>query len=176
LSNPRHVTRTFRIEDETDEVLRDDAEKNGISVNNLVNRILREYTLSLRYFERGQSITLSSRTLSQLLSNMDEDDIVQAGRKSGYLRTKEQLLLRGMKLDRKSAIWYVREIIGNYSAWFTCDLHEYKDHTLLFLRHTYDERWSLFLVNYLETMFKELIEITPEIEYTARSVIIKIPK
>ena len=102
--------------------------------------------------------------------------MVWAGKQSGYLRTREQLLLRGMDLDRKSAIWYVSEIIGNYSAWFTCDMHEYKTHTLLFLRHTYNERWSIFLANYLETMFKELVNITPEIEQSSTSVILTIPK
>ncbi len=176
MSSQNHITRTFRIEDEIDSVLRDDAEKKGISVNNLVNRILKEYTLSQRFFVSGQSIILSSQTLFQLLSNMDEKDICQAGKQSGYLRTKEQLLLRGMELDRKSAIWYVTEIIGNYSAWYTCDVHEYKDHTMLFLRHTYNESWSQFLVNYLYTMFKELIQLDSEIDYTSTSVIIKIPK
>lgn len=176
LSKSNHVTRTFRIEEGTDNILREDAEKNGISVNNLVNRIMKEYTVSSRYFEGGQSIVLSSQTLIQLLLNMDENEINEAGKQSGYRRTKDQLLMRGMKLDRKSALWYITEIIGKYSGWFTCDLHEEKTNTLLYLRHTYNEKWSIFLTNYLEAMFKEILDITPEIEHTATSVVLRVPK
>jgi hypothetical protein len=157
MSGSSHVTRTFRLEEEIDSILREDAEKNGISVNNLVNRIMKEYTDSLRYFNKGESIILSSQTLLQLLLNMDMDEVSEAGSESGYRRTKDQLLMRGMKLNRKSAIWYITEIIGKYSAWFTCDVHEEKNDTLLYLRHNYNEKWSIFLQNYLETMFRELL-------------------
>ena len=176
MSGSPHVTRTFRLEEEVDHILREDAEKNGISVNNLVNRIMKEYTVSSRYFSRGESIILSTQTLIQLLSNMDIEDIIAAGKESGYRRTMDQLLMRGMRLDRKSALWYITEIIGKYSAWFTCDLHEEKTHTLLYLRHGYNEKWSIFLQNYLNTMFEELLDITPEIEYTTNSVILRVPK
>ncbi|TRO51200.1 hypothetical protein E2P71_09425 [Candidatus Bathyarchaeota archaeon] len=107
---------------------------------------------------------------------MDSAEIVDAGKKSGYRRTMDQLLMRGMALDRKSAIWYITEVIGKYSAWFTCDQHEEKNHTLLYLRHTYNEKWSIFLQNYFNTMFKELLDITPEIEYTSNSIILRVPK
>jgi len=137
---------------------------------------MREYTVSSRYFSRGESIILSSQTLLQLLSNLDSAEIVDAGKKSGYRRTMDQLLMRGMALDRKSAIWYITEVIGKYSAWFTCDKHEEKNHTLLYLRHSYNEKWSLFLQNYFNTMFKELLDITPEIEYTSNSIILRVPK
>ena len=137
---------------------------------------MREYTVSSRYFTRGESIILSSQTLLQLLSTMNSEEIVDTGKKSGYRRTMDQLLMRGMALDRKSAIWYITEVIGKYSAWFTCDQHEEKNHTLLYLRHTYNEKWSIFLQNYFNTMFKELLDITPEIEYTSNSIILRVPK
>ena len=137
---------------------------------------MREYTVSSRYFNRGESIILSSQTLLELLSNLDSEEVMNAGKKSGYRRTMDQLLMRGMALDRKSAIWYITEVIGKYSAWFTCDLHEEKINTLLYLRHPYNEKWSIFLQNYFNTMFKELLDIIPEIEYTSNSVILRVPK
>ena len=137
---------------------------------------MREYTVSSRYLSRGESIILSSQTLIQLLSNLDSEEVVDAGKKSGYRRTMDQLLMRGMALDRKSALWYITDVIGKYSAWFTCDLHEEKNHTLLYLRHSYNEKWSVFLENYFNTMFKELLDITPEIEHTSNSVILRVPK
>jgi predicted DNA-binding ribbon-helix-helix protein len=176
MSSSSHVTRTFRLEEEVDAVLREEAEKNDISVNNLVNRIMKEYVVSSRYFNKGESIILSSQTLIELLTNMDINDIMAAAKESGIRRTKDQLLMRGMKLDRKSAIWYITEVIGKYNAWFTCDLHEEKTETMLYLRHNYNEKWSIFLQNYLNTMFKELLDITLDIEYTPNSVILRVPK
>lgn len=176
MSKPKPLTRTFRIEAVYDEALREDAEKRGISVNNLMNHILKEFSESLRFKDKGNSITLAPQTLQNLIMNLTGEELEKAGLLSGKTRAKDNLLMRGKMLQRENILWYISEILGEYSDWFTCDIYERKDHTLIFLRHIYDEKWSKFLSSFLNEMFIETLDIDSEIEYSESSVTIKLPK
>jgi len=154
------VTRSFRIEKKYDEALREDSEQFGTSVNSLANQILKKYTESDRYFREGQSITLSPRTHENLINKIDDDQIIESGRESGLVIPKDRLLMRGMVLDRESVMWYISEVLGGYDDWFTCDIHERDNDTILHLRHVYNKKWSLFLKSYLSALFEEILEIT----------------
>lgn len=171
------VTRTFRIEHEYDEALREEAEKKGTSVNSLANQILKKFAESGRYFGRGQSITLSPRTFQHLITSLSNDAIAEAGKKAGKSLPKDRLLMRGLPINRESAIWYIMEVLGGYNDWFTCDVHDRKDNTLLHLRHVYDEKWSIFLMNYLNSLCVDLMDI-PEIKFeiTESTVSFQLPK
>ena len=171
------VTRTFRIENKYDESLREEAEKKGISVNNLANQILKRYTESIRYFGRGQSITLSPRTFEHIISGLSDEEIMDAGKKSGRSLPKDRLLMRGMPINRESVIWYITDVLGGYNDWFTCDIHERKDHTFLHLRHVYNMKWSIFVKNYIETLCMELIDQQDiEADITESTLSLNIPK
>lgn len=171
------VTRTFRIESEYDEALREEAEKIGTSVNSLANQLLKRYTESIRYFGRGQSITLSPKTFLNLISFLDDEEIAEAGRQSGITLPKDRLLMRGMPINRDSVIWYITDILGGYNDWFTCDIHERNTHTLLHLRHVYNEKWSIFVANYIEALCSQLIDMNNiKIDRTDITVSLELPK
>lgn len=153
------VTRTFRIEKRFDEALREEAAKRGTSVNSLANQIMKKYTESDRYFGEGQSITLSPRTQMNILNRIDEELIFEAGRESGLVVPKDRLFMRGMLLDRDSVIWYISKVLGGYNDWFTCDVHERKEGSLLHLRHVYNKKWSLFIKGYISALIEEILEI-----------------
>ena len=170
------ITRTFRIEKDYDSALREEAEERGTSVNSLANQILKKYTESERYLGRGQSITLSPRTLEALIINLEDDEIKTAGIKSGTFVPKDWLLMRGMTINRESVTWFITDVLGVYNDWFTCDLHERNDHTLYHLRHVYNKKWSIFLENYLEALFNELLGLDDlECETTDTTVSFRVP-
>jgi len=171
------VTRTFRIEHKYDEALREEAEKRGTSVNSLANQILKRFSESSRYFGRGQSITLSPRTFENILTDLSDKEIAEAGKISGHSLPKDRLLMRGMPINRESVIWYITEVLGGYNDWFTCDIHERKDHTLLHLRHVYNLKWSIFIKNYIDSLCVELIDMHDiELDITDSTISFEIPK
>jgi hypothetical protein len=171
------VTRTFRIENKYDEALREEAEKRGTSVNSLANQILKRFTESSRYFGRGQSITLSPRTFENIITGLSKEEIAEAGKTSGRSLPKDRLLMRGMPLNRESVIWYITEVLGGYNDWFTCDVHERKNHTLLHMRHVYNLNWSIFIESYIDSLLVELIN-TDDVEFqiTDSTVSFELPK
>jgi hypothetical protein len=153
------VTRTLRIDYEYDEALREEADNQGTSVNNLANHIFKRYTEFDRFFDRGQSIILSPRTFESLINNVDDKIIAVIGRRLGSEVPRDRLLMRGKLIDRESVLWFIENALSLYSDWFTCDRHETKDFTVFYLRHVYNIKWSHFLENYLATMFEELLQI-----------------
>ena len=172
-----HVTRTFRIAIDYDEALREEAEKKGTSVNSLANQIMKKFCESGRYFSQGQSITLAPRTFGQIIEYLSNEDIADAGKKSGQSIPKDRLLMRGMILDRKSIIWFITEVLSSYNDWFTCDIHERKDYTLFHLRHVYEEKWSIFIMNYIASMVEDLLGITDlHFSITSSTVSFQLPK
>ena len=171
------VTRTFRIESEYDEALREEANKRGISVNNLANQILKEFTSTGRFNERGQNITFATQSFENFLNYLDEQELIDSGLDSGSKNPHDRLLMRGMVIDRASLLWYLSEILGGYNDWFICDIHERKDHTLIHLRHGYNRKWSLFLENYLKGMFSKLLDIEYiEVDISNKTVSLQLPK
>jgi len=153
------VTRTLRIDEEWDEALRKDAESMGTSVNALANQILKRYALTHRYFGRGQYLTISPQTLTSMISKLSREDIAKAGHDSGSIRPKDRLLIRGLPLTLESVIWYLKEILGTYNDWFYCEHHIQGKEQLFHLRHQYHSNWSIFLASYLQSMFKEILDI-----------------
>ena len=171
------VTRTFRIENKFDKALREEAARRGISVNNLANQILKQFTTSGRFSERGQSITFATQTFENFLNSLDEQELIDSGQDSGTKNPHDRLLMRGMVIDRASLLWYLREILGGYHDWCICDIHERKDHTLIHLRHVYNKKWSVFLENYLKAMFGDLLDIDDiDVEITNKTVSLRLQK
>jgi len=171
------VTRTFRIESKYDEALREEAKKRGTSVNNLANHILKEFTTAGRFNERGQNITFATQSFENFLNCLDEQELIESGQDSGSRNPHDRLLMRGMKIDRASLLWYLKEILDGYNDWFICDMHERKDHTLIHLRHAHNRKWSVFLENYLKAMFSYLLDINDiEVDITNKTVSLNLPK
>lgn len=145
-------------------------------MNSLANQIFRKYTISDRYLEEGQALILSPRVLDAFLDHLEEERIFEVGKETGSLTPRDQLLMRGKPSEYDTCIWFLTEILDECYDWFDCEIHDEENHDLIFLRHLYNEKWSVFLAGYLESMFQELLELEVDIEYTARSLNFRLNK
>jgi len=172
------VTRTIRINEAYDEVLKYEAERHGVSVNTLVDQVLRRYSHSYRYFDGLSAVTISGKTLVKLLSNIPEEKMSELGRSLGEERPKNLLLLRGLPLDYNTVIWYLTELLGDTSNWYRATYHHREENDMLHLSHSLGEGWSLFLENYVLSFFKEVLGVIPKTEVLGNSVTftIDVPK
>ena len=170
------VTRTVRIDEAYDDVLRYEADRHGISVNTLVDRILRRYSVSYRFFENLGAVTISPHTFSDLLSILEEEEIRAIARSTGVERPKELILKRGLPLTYENAVWYVTELLGDNSGWFRTMYYEREERDIIHLSHNQVEEWSIFLEEYIGAFFKEVIEVIPDVEVVGSSVTFTINK
>ena len=79
------TTRTFRIKDDWDLILLEEAERQNISVNLLIDKILYRYALFDRFTDRIDVLNLSARAFKELLQFLPDDRLAEKGEKCGSL-------------------------------------------------------------------------------------------
>ena len=89
-STKKLVHSSIRIEEDVFKSLQREADKQGISVNSLINKILKNYLMSDIYFEQLGFLLLSKDFLRKTFSELkDEKRIIEYGRELGLTAAKE---------------------------------------------------------------------------------------
>lgn len=168
------VGRSFRIDKEWLRVLNDEADKQGISVNALMNRILQRYSY-LRYMLRYGAITLTSKGFSAILESCPEDKVRENGRNAGSSIVKDILMTMGVAPDYNFVILLVKKILSEFAGWFECDHHIKRDKEILHLRHNLGIKWSIYLSEVATATFTSILEkeVTTEISDSSVNITIK---
>ncbi|MCW4051459.1 MAG: hypothetical protein NWE89_17190 [Candidatus Bathyarchaeota archaeon] len=174
-SKKKSVTRTIRIDEAYDDVLRYEAERSGVSVNTIVDQILRKYSQSYRFLENS-AVIVAIPTLVSFLETLDEAIIGELGKAAGSEHPKELLLKRGLPLTYEAAVWYIIELLGKNSGWYRATYHNREDKDIIHLSHTLGRKWSVFVNEYVVEFFKRVLEISPETEIGSSSVTLMITK
>jgi hypothetical protein len=152
------VTRTFRIKAESDEILKHEADKRGISANVLANSLFEKFALFDRWAQGYNSISLTQQAFHSLLSSIPEEKMAQAGEKSGLSDIQNLFDLIGLPLTYDSFVHMVSNHFGNpeRAMWFTCCRHFQKNIDVFHLQHNLGRGWSIFLRDYLLAYLKKL--------------------
>ncbi|MFH1180020.1 MAG: hypothetical protein V1710_06650 [Candidatus Bathyarchaeota archaeon] len=164
------VTRTIRIDEGYDDILKYEAERKGVSVNTILDQQLRKYVQSYRYFENLSAITLSATSLHALLNVIEEKEILAIGTELGKERPYELILKRGIKPSYESAKWYILEVLGDQSGWLSATINVRGGNEYIHLSHPFGYKWSLFLQGYFGIFFREIVGVTPEIDVLSSSI------
>ncbi len=164
------VTRTIRIDEGYDDILKYEAERKGVSVNTILDQQLRKYVQSYRYFENLSAITLSATSLHALLNVIEEEEILAIGTELGKERPYELILKRGIKPSYESAKWYILDVLGEQSGWLSATINVRGGNEYIHLSHPFGHKWSLFLQGYFGIFFREIVGVTPEIDVLSSSI------
>jgi hypothetical protein len=175
LTDEEHTTRTIRIDSDLDDILRDEAENNGISVNSIIEELITRYVYNDRFFSSDQVISLAPSTLSSLLNGLSKESIQESGRQEGEISARTNLLIRGLALSYESLKWFIITVLDNYRGWFNCSYHEMDDFYMFHLRHNHGEKWSSFIASYLEATVKDILDIDVDAEILGDTVTLRIP-
>ena len=169
------VGRSFRIAQEWLDVLNQEAEKQGVSVNCVLNRLLQKYAY-LRYMLRYGAITLTRKGFSGILDCCPEDKIRENGLNAGSKLTKDLLLTMGVPPTYDFTVFLVKTLLSEFAGWFECDHHIKRDKEVLHLRHDLGLKWSVYLSGVASGTFNSLLGKEIEIEYSDSSVTITIDR
>jgi len=167
------VGRSFRIDEEWLDVLNEEAEKQGVSVNSLLNRLLQQYAY-LRYMLRYGAITLTRKGFSSLLECCPEDKIRENGRNAGSTIARDILLTMGVAPDYSFLVSLVKKLLSEFAGWFECDHHVKRDKEIFHFRHDLGIKWSIYLEAAASEMFKSVLneEVTTEISDSSVTITI----
>jgi len=174
-SRKKYITRTFRIPEEYDNVLKEESYHQGNSVNSLIEAIIRKYVYNDRFYKKSQLISMDPNTVSSILMMLNNEEVIRAGKFAGGTQGRDNLLTRGMSLDFSSVKWFIEEIMGKYAGWYTSNYYEVKNLHMFHLRHKLDKNWSLFLGSYLDEMVSDILNLDVETVISDNTVTLRIP-
>jgi hypothetical protein len=169
------VGRSFRIDEAMLEVLNDEAERQGISVNSLLNRLLQQYSF-IRHMLRYGAITLTRKGFSAILESCPEDKIRENARHAGSIIVKDLSRTMGAPTSYSFLVYLIEKLISGFAGWFECDHHIKRDKEIFHLRHDLGPNWSIYLAEIASEIFKSTLDKEVKTEIIGDSVTIIIDK
>jgi len=154
------ITRTFRIRNEWDSVLQEEAARQGVSVNVLLNKLLRKYSLYSRWSNRNNDTSFSQRTLREILKTVQVESLAEAGAKSGALDAINIVNSMGLTLNYESFVYLITEHLGgpHFARWFQCFHHTQGNKDIFHLQHDLGPKWSVFLEKYILAFLRSMTD------------------
>lgn len=191
MSHPSIRTRsiTFRLDPNTVDNLQREADQKEISLNVLVNQVLRRY-VKWDTFEPKigmmpvPKIILSTCFNKAILAanesgmNQDEieshrDEMIKSAAEISFSLIKDSALL----MKRTYNLWTVLEILQEYMKVSDMKsdhrIEEGNNHVFI-IQHELGENWSLFTKVLLNLIFENLASVRPDVNTTPNTIIAKV--
>ena len=141
------VAKSFRINQAALEALQEEARKQTISLNTLVNQLLVSYSEFGRYMKHVHSVMLTRQTFAEILNAAPEDKLIEAAKKAG--KSAPETIVESMygKVTLNGLLEYLHYLSG-YANLFEYSEKEENGHWTITMTHELGPKWSLFIGNY----------------------------
>ncbi|MBD3206941.1 hypothetical protein GF319_11455 [Candidatus Bathyarchaeota archaeon] len=156
------VSRSFRIGEEWDKILQEDAEAQGTSVNALLNNILKKYSLT-RVTTTYNDILLPPELFQPIIALCSEGKIIEIGKNYGA-SSKDMFMRWGFPSSYSSIVWVIEHLFQEVFQWYICAYHVQGGREIFHLSHSYGENWSIFLSNYFSALIDTILDIKIDVE------------
>jgi hypothetical protein len=146
------VAKSFRINEDALEALREEARSETVSLNTFVNQLLVSYAQFGRYLKHMQNLLLSRQTFTELINPLSEDAIIKAAQNAG--KTAPRTLIAA--IDGEMTVTNVIRLmhsLSTYANWFEYTEKIEGEHSSITVMHEMGRNWSLFIAHYLSEAF-----------------------
>jgi hypothetical protein len=151
----RTATASFRLDESGLKALQEDAKKQNVSVNTLLNQLVLTYANYDRPMKRFQMIKVPASTFRYILQGAETETIIEAGRSAGNDVPKTYILAKWGEHTVENSLDYLKSTSDH------AKLFEYSEvvHTgkiSVTLSHNFGAKGSLFLQHYVQAIFEAL--------------------
>ncbi len=151
----RSVGRSFRVNKQVLDVLSEEAERERISLNSLVNRILKDYCDYQRYFKRYGCIALTQKGFSRIVEGCRREILEDMYKRAGSITAIDLFRTMGFEFNYECVTIFMSTILAERANWFRYEHHISKDKETFHLRHDLGENWSVYIAGVLSTLIEE---------------------
>ena len=155
---------SFRIYEEYLEILRKEANREGISVNALMNRILERYCEHYRFSERFHLIYISRRTFAEIINSCPKDRLQEISEKVGSLNIMDAFRTMAIPQTYHGMMTFLAKNMSKYAGWYDFYHHDKGGKEILHLRHELGRKWSDFIAKHTSTSFASVLNIKTKTE------------
>jgi hypothetical protein len=177
---------TFRLDSYIVDELQRDANQNEISLNVLINKILRMYVEWGRYEHKLGLMPVPQNFFSSLIQETIrlaesngisiepyKEKLIKYSAEVAFSTIKESVIL----MRKKSDLWSVLSVLQEYMkvSGITSDhrIEEGKKHIFV-IQHELGEYWSFFAKELLNLIFYNLANVSAKIHITQKSIIAEV--
>lgn len=147
-----------------------EADVDNISLNLLINHILRRYIKWSRFENESGMIPINAPVLRELFKGLTEEQVIRVSKEIGKDAIYNIFLFMRGKLTADSFMSWYLERMKHCS-----DIREIKQdngHQRLIFRHGIGENWSLYHKTIIESIFHDLLSKPIHISITSSTIII----
>jgi hypothetical protein len=169
------IARSFRIKEQWLNVLKEEAERQGVSRNSLLNKILQDYATFHRYFRRFGFVAMGEKTFANIIEACPKEELKKIAQTGGSTVSIDFIRTMGLGLDHETLTFVMTQIFGYYGNWFKCAHYTKKGKEIFHLRHDLGENWSFFVAEVVTTFFERLLGKKVKIEVMEGALTIENP-
>lgn len=152
----RTATMTFRIDEHILNQLKKESERRDISLNILVNHVLKQYVEWDMYACKAGMVPVAKPVVSALFDKMTPQETIELASKVGHTAIHDIALFMKSKMDLQSFLSWFEMKMNNSSIEFSHRLVN-NTHTYV-IKHELGYNWSLYQMTLLEIMFSQVFE------------------
>ena len=157
MSAKKTVTQSFRLDEKILRRLSKEAQKQRVSLNTIVEHVLEDYVGLGYYIRRDNVLLLGSPLISAIFDEFSDETIRKIGDTFGENHPREILAAFGLPFTLENAVRLLEYQLSYGAHWFKePEITRETDAWTIHLRHIINRKWSLYLSEYMTTMFKAL--------------------
>ncbi len=162
------VPKSFRINEKALFAIQEEAKRQNLSVNTLVNQLLLDYSEFGRLVQRMNALRVSRQTFSEILKATTDDGMIKAGQVAGKSAPSALITSKSGEVTLNTVLEYIRDLSA-YANLFEYGEKNEMGRTTITLVHELGLKWSLFIANYLIEAFRAA-GIQPKFSTSDRAV------
>ncbi len=162
--------RSFRIDKSFAEILNNEADRMGISVNAMMNSILKQYTEFTRFQSKLDMIIINREMFKNILDSLNEQQSYDLGIEQGKDYPKDAILFWKKHVSLETIIEYIEKILCIYGQIGTYDEIIESTNRIIVIRHRLGINGSKFLMGFLVSLFKNAIDLSCDLQITDYSI------
>jgi hypothetical protein len=166
IDSKRTKPMTFRIENKILEKIREEGEKDRISVSNLINKILKRYIEWDLYAPKVGMIPIPRLLVEKLFEKRSKQEIIDLAINVGKNELEDILLFMNKKIDWIMFLNWFEMRLQDSSIEIVHTVEENK-HTFI-MKHGMGYNWSLYHKTIFELISNENSKNPIEIKYNSR--------
>ena len=124
-------------------------------MNTLINQLILTYANYDRPMKRFHMVKVAGSTFRHILQAAKNETIIEAGRLAGSDGPKASILAKSGELTPENALSYLKTM-GNYSALFEYSEMIHGGKVSVTLTHDFGPKGSLFLQEYVRSIFEPI--------------------
>ncbi|HUI86174.1 MAG TPA: hypothetical protein VLY21_03360 [Nitrososphaerales archaeon] len=149
------VTSTFRLDEAAFKAIQEDAKKQNISVNTLVNQLVLSYANYDRIMKRLQLMKIPASVFKAILESASDEGILEAARMAGQGVGKTFVVAMRGAFTLENILEGFRSS-ANYINAFEYNEYPHADRITITLTHNFGKKGTLFIREWIRSMFSEV--------------------